>query len=821
MPFFLDSQPSQSELSEAVNYLLSNFTTGLSSDVNTGQIIGSNGVVIGYLYQYLSIKYADSFDGTLNFSDLPTNRQYYGLRNNNSSIESNNPADYIWTQATGGFGVNKYIWYQTTGGRAIQLAVATSAPDVGWLQDSGYSINLDIVTSATVPVIVESFVTYFAPSTLQVPRTGSPLTPVFTNITPVLFATDQGTVVPYSGATTDSNVAFVNNSWRIGNSSTTGLGDISYSNITIGNPTDAGDYAIWPEPTAMPNSPAFITVPVRYKNSLGVVSQASVARLQLLYSDPGATGPQGVGIDISGYTAFVQNAGGAFTPTTATLSALLTNVTAPTYSWSISGATPTTASTASVVITPTSSSTGVAVTLTVNGTNLLSPISKTINLPVVYDGAPGQAGSNGVMSAFPSIYLWTGSSTPPTRPSTTSTYTWATGAYTAPAGWSTTVPSNTTAGNYLWEITIPLNVVATTTTSTLDWTNTTYTIRAIAFNGINGTAGSTGAAGAATFVITRVANDSSAPTNVEVSALLGRNPVDGDICTVSYNNFNNAVVYRYVTSWVLFSTYITGSLIVQNTITGDKIAANTVTASNINSNNLTIRDGSGNILFGAGTNLSYSNINPAAGWLNSGITLNSNGTISGAGGGAVTVSGLDNSIVRSANPITTSNISTYIATGAIQTAYIGDAQILSAKIADAQITTAKIVNAAVNTLQINGNAVTVPTVDLWQGSYSGGGSPYFSTVYVSMDYSGVLFATVTIVQAYSSGFPPAFQLILYINNNIVYNTGTVSQAWQQSCTASGGLGVPAGNIPVTIAWVGSSSTAVLGTTSLYVIGAKR
>jgi hypothetical protein len=827
MPFFIDSQPSQSEVSEAINYLLSNFTTGVTSDVNTGQITGSNGVVIGYLYQYLGIKYADSFDGTLNFSDLPTNHQYYGLRNNNSSTESSNPADYIWTQATGGFGVNKYIWYQTTGGRAIQLAVATTAPDVGWLQDSGYAIDLDVVTSATVPVIVESFVSYFTPSTLQVPRTGSTLTPVFTNIRPVLFATDKGAVVPYSGATTDSNASFVNNSWRIGNSSTTGLGDISYSNITIGDPTDAGDYAIWPEPTAMPNSPAFITVPIRYKNSLGVITQASVARLQLLYSDPGATGPQGVGIDISGYTAFVQNAGGAFTPTTATLSALLTNVTAPTYSWTISGATPTTATTASVVVTPTSSSTGVTVTLTVNGTNLLSAISKTIKLPVVYDGAPGQAGSNGIMSAFPSIYLWTGSSTPPTRPSTTSTYTWATGAYTAPTGWSTTVPSNTTAGNYLWEITIPLNVVATTTTSLLDWTDTTYTIRVIAFNGnngtngTNGTPGSSGAPGSATFVITRVANDSSAPTNAEVSALLGRNPVAGDICTVSYNNFNNGVVYRYVTSWVLFSTYITGSLIVQNTITGDKIAANTVTASNINSNNLTIRDGSGNILFGAGTNLSYSNINPAAGWLNSGITLNADGTISGAGGGAVTVSGLDNSIVRSANPITTSNISTYIATGAIQTAYIGDAQILSAKIADAQILSAKIADAAVSTLKIGGNAVTVPTVDLFNGSYSGGGSPFFRTVYVSMDYPGVLFATVTIVQAYSSGFAPAFQLILYINNNIVYNTGTVSQAWQQSCTASGGLGVLAGSIPVTVAWVGSSSTAVLGSTSLYVIGAKR
>jgi hypothetical protein len=87
-------------------------------------------------------------------------------------------------------------------------------------------------------------------------------------------------------------------------------------------------------------------------------------------------------------------------------------------------------------------------------------------------------------------------------------------------------------------------------------------------------------------VITRAANDSSAPTNAEVSALLGRNPVAGDICTVSYNSGNNAVVYRFVTSWALFQTYITGSLIVQNTITGDKISANTISADKLSVNQL-------------------------------------------------------------------------------------------------------------------------------------------------------------------------------------------------------------------------------------------
>jgi hypothetical protein len=119
----------------------------------------------------------------------------------------------------------------------------------------------------------------------------------------------------------------------------------------------------------------------------------------------------------------------------------------------------------------------------------------------------------------------------------------------------------------------------TTSTTTITWNTSNAYIVGVA--GSNGTAGTNGSNGAATYVITRVANDSSAPTNAEVSGLLGRNPVAGDICTVSYNNFNNAVVYRYTTAWALFQTYITGSLIVQNTITGDKVAANTITGTNI------------------------------------------------------------------------------------------------------------------------------------------------------------------------------------------------------------------------------------------------
>lgn len=489
MPFFLDGNPTNSEISEAVNYLLGNFPVGNTINPDTGQVVKPGGEIYGYIYKYMAIKYADSYDGSVGFSNTPTNKAYYGLRNSDTSAESSNPADYVWYEAAGGFGALKLLWYIATGGRQIQFAVATSAPDAGWVQDPGSSIDLDVVTSGNIPVVAETFVSYFSPSILQVPRTGNPLTPTFTGVIAKLYATDGGVIVPFTDAQTDSAVGFTNGTWRIGNSSTTGNGDISYTNITVGAPTDGGDFAQWPAPTAMSTSPAYISVPIRYKNSLGVVSQASVASIQYLFADPGAAGQDSPYIDISGYTGFSVNSGGAFSPTNTTLTAVTTAVTSPTYAWTITNATPTTSTNSSVVVTPNASVGSVTVTLEVSGTNLASPLTKTITMPVVYQGATGQAGANGVMSAFPEIYIWTTTSTPPARPTTTSTYTWATGAYTAPTDWSTTSPSNTTPGSFLWSITVPLNTSATTTTSTIDWTDVNYPIRAIAYNGTNGNNG--------------------------------------------------------------------------------------------------------------------------------------------------------------------------------------------------------------------------------------------------------------------------------------------------------------------------------------------
>lgn len=244
MPFLLDGNPTSSEVSEAVNYLLSNFNTTYSADSVSGQISGPTGQTVGFLYKYIAVKYADSFDGSVNFSNTPTNRQYYGIRNTNDITESTNPVDYIWSKVTGGFGTTKFLFYKVNGGRQIDFAVGTVAPAYAWLQDSGAAIDLDAI---------------------------------------------------------------------------------------------------------------------------------------------------------------------------------------------------------SVVIT-----------------------------------------------ATPIIYQWTATSTPPTRPSTTTTYTWSTGTYTAPAGWSIEVPSNTTPGSYLWAIAITIVQTGGINTATLNWPSTSYPIRSVGYNGTNGPTGANG-----------------------------------------------------------------------------------------------------------------------------------------------------------------------------------------------------------------------------------------------------------------------------------------------------------------------------------------
>ena len=146
MSFSLSPNDSQENVVDAVNYLLSNFKGSVSANNTNGQVTGPANQILSYLYKYLAVKYADSFDGQTNFSNSPTNRLYYGLRNTDSSVESTNYQDYVWYQVTGGFGTTKFFYYSVTGGRSIVIQIATTSPSTNYVQETGSSIDLDIST---------------------------------------------------------------------------------------------------------------------------------------------------------------------------------------------------------------------------------------------------------------------------------------------------------------------------------------------------------------------------------------------------------------------------------------------------------------------------------------------------------------------------------------------------------------------------------------------------------------------------------------------------------------------------------------------------
>lgn len=151
MPFAIDSDPSPSEISDALNYLLSNIGAGIPADAyavsnnpTTGFVSNTLGDILQYQYRYLDIKYADNASG-LNFSDNPYGRLYFGLRNTEQATESTNPADYVWFAAAGGFGLNKVLWIAVTGGRHVAFAVSQEAPDQNqnWQVAPLQSVDLD------------------------------------------------------------------------------------------------------------------------------------------------------------------------------------------------------------------------------------------------------------------------------------------------------------------------------------------------------------------------------------------------------------------------------------------------------------------------------------------------------------------------------------------------------------------------------------------------------------------------------------------------------------------------------------------------------
>jgi len=183
-------------------------------------------------------------------------------------------------------------------------------------------------------------------------------------------------------------------------------------------------------------------------------------------------------VDISGVTTFTKTTANVYTPATATLTAITENVTAPTYAWAITGATPTTGAASSITITPNAAATSVVAQLTVNGTNLTAPVVKSVTMAI-----------NIQADKYATAYLYQWSTAIPGNPSGTSTYTWATGAssaYTGGNGWLVAPGSN--PGTPLIRLYVASKEVvdiSTDTTTSVSWTSG-YSISDGSQNGANG-----------------------------------------------------------------------------------------------------------------------------------------------------------------------------------------------------------------------------------------------------------------------------------------------------------------------------------------------
>lgn len=106
---------------------------------------------------YTWIKYADDVLGT-GISDDPTNKTFIGFAHNKgSAIESNNPADYVWSQLTGNpgipgedgeDGVTKYTWIKYSPFEFGEPTM-TDSPDVDTLY-IGIAANRDTIVESNV-----------------------------------------------------------------------------------------------------------------------------------------------------------------------------------------------------------------------------------------------------------------------------------------------------------------------------------------------------------------------------------------------------------------------------------------------------------------------------------------------------------------------------------------------------------------------------------------------------------------------------------------------------------------------------------------------
>lgn len=301
-------------------------------------------------------------------------------------------------------------------------------------------------------------------------------------------------------------------------------------------------------------------------------------------------------------------------------------------------------------------------------TSATSAVTWSANTSIAYSSS----GVNGQRVGILELYQWAASS-PTTSPTGTSTYTWATGAFTAPSGaangWSLT-PGAPGVGQTLWAISVRISDNNTSATSTATWgSNTPYAV------GYAGTNGQPGERGSKEFFASGSAwSDNTANTAITTAGLTR---VLLDQVTISNGSSFAETRFWNGTAWTTISQVINGNLLVNGTVGANALVAGTVLANVFNVGDtkfkldggaqgagkgslivtngsaniltlgyidasnigLSLKDASGNIVMQtsapAGGGAASSSYAPAIS--NSNITVDANGILQGAGTANVVV----------------------------------------------------------------------------------------------------------------------------------------------------------------------------------------
>jgi hypothetical protein len=262
-------------------------------------------------------------------------------------------------------------------------------------------------------------------------------------------------------------------------------------------------------------------------------------------------------------------------------------------------------------------------------------------------GTTGPTGQAGLQVARPAVYQWA-LSTPSISGS--STYTWATGAYTGTGSWTTTITAAPSAGFILYTATVTVTDVATATSTAFSWTSASIVVSGYAgTNGATGPTGGTGVTGptggagaSARIMYARIASNptpvsgtvtvagDNRPSGAEGSAVWGAsfnvtwyandpNPSSNDSLYQADGIYNGST-----TSWSTpyISALKVGALSAVSTNTGSLTVSGTL-QSNTAAISGTTMTGSGGVLYASG-NFAYGNSTTNIAFNGSQMTLNGN-----------------------------------------------------------------------------------------------------------------------------------------------------------------------------------------------------